>query len=174
MALDAGKGYRALRRGRYSESNADYFLTFCSDQRQRGLEKPILLTALVQEMVKMQSASIWFLRCFVIMPDHVHLLVQLGDVLPLGKCIARFKSKTSPSLRSEGMKWQSGYFDRHLRPQEDRRPYFLYVYLNPYRAGLLATEAQWPGFGCGQEDCEWFMTCLREGLPEPEWLAGLP
>ena len=43
-----------------------------------------------------------------------------------------------------------------------------------YRAGLLIAESSWPGFRCGQQDAEWFMPCLHAGLPEPEWLTGLP
>jgi REP element-mobilizing transposase RayT len=108
------------------------------------------------------------------MPDHIHLLIQLGDVLSLGKCIARFKSKTVAALRLEGMAWQPGYFDHRLRSREDRRPYFIYIYLNPYRAGLLLAESVWPGFLCGVQDAQWFMPYLSNGLPEPEWLAGLP
>jgi hypothetical protein len=74
-------------------------------------------------------------------------------------------------LRSEGLRWQRGYFDHRLRPDEDRLPVFLYLYLNPYRAGLLATSDLWSGYYCRPDDWAWFAPLTDEGSPMPEWLA---
>lgn len=174
MALEPGKGYRALRRGRYSAEGVEYFLTFCTQSRAPGIDRPALAVALFAEIEKMEDESIWTLQCGVIMPDHIHLLVRLGEKLPLGRAIARLKGKTAAALKPHLLGWQAGYFDRRIRPFEDRLPYFLHIYLNPYRAGLLALGAQWPAFRCGEIEKEWFMPLLSTGIPKPEWLSWLP
>ena len=122
----------------------------------------------------MESEGVWSLRCVAIMPDHIHLLFQLGDKLPLGKAIARLKSKTHAPLQKRNLRWQKGYFEYTMRSQEDRLPLFLYIYLNPYKAALISAGDIWPWFECGQEDKAWFSGFLHEGLPEPEWVINLP
>lgn len=174
MTLDPSKGYRALRHGRHSESGGKYFITFCSEHRQTGLTSDTVGRAIVAQIHQMESEAIWSLRCAVLMPDHVHLFFQLGEKLPLGKVIARLKSKSADPLKACGLRWQAGYFEHHMRPKEDPLPVFLYVYLNPYKAGLLSADKPWPWFVCGEADQEWFTGYLDKGLPEPAWLADLP
>ncbi|MFZ5495155.1 MAG: hypothetical protein ACOZE5_07430 [Verrucomicrobiota bacterium] len=48
-----------------------------------------------------------------------------------------FKGRLTPALRNHGLKWQEGFYDHQIRESEDLLPVFLYIYLNPYRAGLL-------------------------------------
>lgn len=122
----------------------------------------------------METDSVWLSRCAVVMPDHIHLLVQLADRLTLGKAVARLKSKSAASLKAVGIRWQDGYYEHQMRPKEDRLPVFLYIYLNPYRAALLPSQETWPWFVCCEADREWFIPMLDQGLPEPAWLADLP
>lgn len=122
----------------------------------------------------MQNDGLWIVRCATIMPDHLHLLIELRAELTLGKAVARIKSRTAAALRSANLAWQSGYFDHRLRPGESALPYFHYIYLNPYRAKLIATGTEWPWFFCGSEDRAWFLPLLDQGQPLPEWLADLP
>ena len=174
MPLHPTQGYQSLRRGRVSEAGFDYFITFCTADRSHGLSDSKIAEAMLAECRAMQADAVWTLRCGTVMPDHLHLLITLGNKVPLGKAVARLKSRTSALLRAAGLTWQSGYFDHRLRPHEDILPYFLYTYLNPYRAGLISHESEWPWLACKPEDREWFMPLLNHGLPEPEWLMGLP
>jgi REP element-mobilizing transposase RayT len=174
MPLDLTKGYQALRRGRHSTPGASYFITFCTADRATGLTGIQVGQAIQGEWHVMENDGQWIVRCATIMPDHLHLLIELGAKLTLGKAVARIKSRTAAALRSANLAWQSGYFDHRLRPGESALPYFHYVYLNPYRAKLMATDAEWPWFFCGPEDRAWFMPHLDRGLPLPEWLADLP
>jgi hypothetical protein len=69
------------------------------------------------------------------------------------------------------LKWQKGFFDHRLRDGEDRLPVFLYIFLNPYRAGLTAQNASSPGYHCAADDWAWFEALTKEGCAFPEWLA---
>lgn len=174
MPLDPNKGYRSLLRGRHSVVGAEYFITFCTESRRAGLAAEPVATRILAENCCMVAEGVWIARCAVIMPDHVHLLVRLGDRLALGRAVARLKSKSTAALNAFGLAWQDGYHEHRLRRHDSPLPLFLYVYLNPYRAGLLSVEASWPWFLCGESDRQWFMPMLDKGLPEPTWLADLP
>jgi putative transposase len=174
MPLDPTKGYRLLLKGRHSQVGAEYFITFCTEDRQVGLETETVASRILAELDHMELNGVWVARCAVVMPDHVHLLVQLGEKLSLGKAVARLKSRSSLLLKGIGVRWQPGFHEHRLRPQENRLPLFLYIYLNPYRARLVPTDASWPWFVCGDRDREWFLPMLNKGLPEPAWLSELP
>jgi len=170
---DPLKGRIALRRGRVSNPGREYFLTVCTDRRRVGLTTSTVAGAIFDELRGMETDGIWLQRCAVVMPDHLHLLVVLGGRLSLGQAVARLKAKTKPVLQTanEELKWERDFFDRLLRPEEDRIAIFLYLFLNPYRAGLCQRNDHWPSYQCRNEDWEWFQNYLETDLPCPEWLA---
>lgn len=171
MLRNPAKGHAALRRGRVSTPNAAYFLTVCTDHRAAGLTEPPIASRILDEMRAMQAGGVWSVRCAVIMPDHSHLLIELGAKLSLEKAVSRLKAKTSAALRRNGMAWERGFFDHRLRVGDDVLDVFLYIYLNPYRAGLTERTQQWPWFLCRPDDWVWFRNFLDADRPPPEWLA---
>lgn len=170
MALNPLRGHAALRRGRFSQAHADYFLTICTQARHDGLTAPSVARAILDEIHAMSADGAWAVQSAVVMPDHLHLLIALGERLALAKAVQRLKAKTSAALRSAGSSWERGFFDRQLRPDDDRLPIFLYIYLNPYRAGLLQKSAKWPHYYCRSEVWAWFRDMLDADRPYPEWL----
>lgn len=174
MTLDPSKGYRALRHGRHSQGGLEYFVTFCTEHRRPGLASELVAAGIIAEIQRMGIEGVWNMRCAVVMPDHVHLFFQLGEILTLGRTIARLKSKSIAQLKAGDLHWQEGYFEHRLRPEEDPLPIFIYIYLNPYKADLLPVNARWPWYLCRKEDMDWLASYLDQGLPEPAWLADLP
>jgi REP element-mobilizing transposase RayT len=171
MAFNALHGHSALRRGRNSETSANYFLTVCTANQQTGLIGPEISKVIWSEITFLEIDQSWQMRCAVLMPDHLHVLIRLGERLSLGQTIQRLKAKTSSALRTASLNWERGFFDRKLRPDEPLLPVFLYVYLNPYRANLCKPSESWPEYRCGKDDWAWFCTQLTQNLPFPEWLA---
>jgi len=170
MTLDRGKGHAALRRGRFSKASAEYFLTLCTDGKRPGLATPEVSTAILGEMQAMAADGTWTLSCGVVMPDHLHMLIKPGERLPLEKAVQRLKAKTSADLRSERLAWERGFFDRLVRPNDDRLAVFRYIYLNPYRSALLAASDRYAHYYCHPEEWGWFRGLLHEERPVPEWL----
>lgn len=171
MPSDPAKDHAALRRGRVSTPNAVYFLTVCTERRAAGLTDPQVASRILGEMQAMQTDDVWSVRCAVIMPDHAHLLIELGAKLSLEKAVSRLKAKPSAGLRAAGLGWERGFFDHRLRADDDRLDVFLYVFLNPYRAGLCAGTESWPWFYCHPDDWAWFRDYLNADRPPPDWLA---
>ncbi|HUR57959.1 MAG TPA: transposase [Opitutaceae bacterium] len=165
---DPHKGHAARRRGRYSEPNREYYLTIGTDGKRCGLTSRPAAEAILEECRAMDADATWKLRCGVVMPDHLHLLIVLGERLSLGKCVARLKSKTAAALGP--LNWERGFFDHYVLPEKDHLSLFLYIFLNPYREGLCAHSARWPWYYCRPEDWAWFNGLLDEERPDPRWL----
>ncbi|MDI1320394.1 MAG: transposase [bacterium] len=123
------------------------------------------------EAGRLDQEAAWTLRTGVAMPDHVHLLVEVSSLPGLAGVVRLFKGRLAPTLRKAGLKWQPAYFDHRRRPDEDRLPVFLYIYLNPYRAKLHSEKQTWPGYFCSQGDWRWFGPLTSQSCPIPEWLA---
>ena len=165
-----GKGHEALRRGRWSESDAEYFLTICTSQHLGGLTAPNLLAAVLGQLETLEAEQIWQVRTATVMPDHVHLLIALGKSAELSGSIRLFKGRLAPALRSDGLRWERGYYDHRMRSDGDRLPFFLYIFLNPYRENLTTIGQPWPGYVCADRDWSWFGTLTDKACPFPEWL----
>jgi putative transposase len=163
-------GYAALRRFRESKSGAEYFLTINLARRGSGLERPALTAAVIGQWDKLEAENHWSVRSATVMPDHLHLLVRLGGSISLQESIKLLKGRLSPCLRAGLLRWQDGFYEHQLRPVDDVQAVLLYIYLNPYRAGLISEAETWPGYRCRPEDLEWFGQLTKGSVPHPEWL----
>ena len=170
MPHDPLHGHSALRRGRFSQSGGGYFLTICTADKATGLTDTAIADTILNEAKAMSADGTWSLRCAVVMPDHSHLLIELGSRLSLAKAVQRLKAKTSATLRSAKLQWERGFFDRKLRIDDELLPLFLYIYLNPYRAGLLTSAQSWASYFCCEADWSWFKEQLDQERPIPAWL----
>ncbi len=104
------------------------------------------------------------------MPDHLHLLVRLTGNLGIARCIARLKSKTRPHLSVHDLAWQPNFYEHRLRPDDAIEEVVRYIFLNPYRAGVVSIDAPYRWFWLGTEDAVWFKPGTNHGRPFPEWL----
>ncbi|MCU0548396.1 MAG: transposase [Leptolyngbya sp. Prado105] len=89
----------------------------------------------------------------VVMPDHVHLIVQ-----PLLKTESKFWSlseimksmkgysakKIAAAMNHIGVVWQDERYDRIVRDAHEFENFWNYIRLNPVRAGLSETPEQYP------------------------------
>jgi len=133
---------RRLRLGRSSEPGRVYFITICARNRL-----PIFAdTFRARTASRISDAGdTWGsakVLAWVVMPDHWHGLIELGNE-PLPRVVARFKSSVTRSLRV-GAVWQRGYVDCALRRDRDLRYAARYLIANPVRAGLAHTVGGYP------------------------------
>ncbi|MBN3862426.1 transposase [Pseudomonas frederiksbergensis] len=136
-----------LRIGRYSEPGRIYLLTVVVHDRQ-----PVFydwrMGRLVAQQLRQAQEEHWadFLT-WVVMPDHMHCLVQLRDKT-LAELMCRIKSRSSlavnQALGRSGRLWQKGYHDRAVRREEDVKSLARYVVANPVRAGLVTRVHDYP------------------------------
>jgi leucyl-tRNA synthetase len=86
----------------------------------------------------------YFLHSYVVMPNHVHVLVTLPKDAEIEKTMHSWKSFTAKEINklrgSEGPVWQREYYDRIIRDEEHFANVFEYIQKNPERAKLRAGE----------------------------------
>ncbi|GAB1233613.1 hypothetical protein UT5_00060 [Ferrigenium sp. UT5] len=85
---------------------------------------------------------------WVLMPDHVHWLLQLGERDTLSKVVGRMKSAcgrhVNIALSRTGAVWAKAFHDHGLRNDEDVQAVARYVVANPLRAGLVSDLGNYP------------------------------
>ena len=88
------------------------------------------------------------LLAWVVMPNHVHVLVQPHDEWSVSAIVHTWKSFTAHAanrlLNRSGPFWQADYFDRFIRDEEHFRSTLTYIEDNPVKARLCAHPADWP------------------------------
>ncbi len=89
----------------------------------------------------------YLLHAWCIMPNHVHVLVEVADGFTLSTILHSWRSytahKANKILCRTGEFWQSEYFDRFIRNTEHLCKTIEYIFGNPDKAGLV--EWKWRG-----------------------------
>ena len=141
-------GHVALRRGRVSLPGQVYLVTFAAEARRRLFAR--FWTGAVASAA-LADPRIWRdarLLAWVLMPDHWHGVVQLGERDSLGRVVQRLKANSARRVRYEAdvhcRVWARGYHDHALRQEEGVREAARYVVGNPIRAGLVDRVADYP------------------------------
>ncbi|HEX8149939.1 MAG TPA: transposase [Pyrinomonadaceae bacterium] len=88
------------------------------------------------------------LAAWVVMPNHVHLLLTPLSGYTLSSIMHSFKSYTAGEanklLRRRGALWQEEYFDRYIRDARHYAQTVAYIEANPVKAGLCLLPEDWP------------------------------
>ena len=95
------------------------------------------------------------LMAWVVMPNHVHVLIWVYEGSPLGKIVQSWKSYTGrrrPSwgsalpgvVETRASLWMRAYWDRSIRNDRHFRAAVEYVHSNPVRARLVNNPKDWP------------------------------
>jgi REP element-mobilizing transposase RayT len=134
--------YDYLLTGRYSSAGQVYFVTTVTAGRVPIFEDFHSARCVIREMQQAHTAGLVNSLAWVLMPDHLHWLFQLGDFDALAQVMQRFKGRTARALNAmssgHSSVWQNGYHDHALRKEEDVRGVARYLAANPLRAGLVA------------------------------------
>ena len=141
-------GHVALRRGRASLPGQVYLVTFATEARRRLFAR---FWAGAVASAALADARLWRdarLLAWVLMPDHWHGVVQLGERDPLDRVVQRLKANSARRVRREAdvhsRVWARGYHDHALRQEEGVREAARYVVGNPVRAGLVERVGEYP------------------------------
>ncbi len=174
MSWHAPRRTADLRKGRVSLPGARYFVTCAAVRPCATLVTPACAAAIRAGLDQLINAVDIVPICATIMPDHMHAVFVLTGRLPVGRVMGKFKSLSRVALAAHQAEWQRGFFEHRLRPGERTDPYARYLFLNPYRAGLLPRMAVWPHWMTGSVPIE-FQNMLDEGrYPPEEWLEMEP
>ena len=87
------------------------------------------------------------LRAWCLMPNHVHVLVQVTTV-PMAGFVQSWKGYTgrecNEALGRKGGFWADDYWDTYMRDEEQERATVRYIESNPVKARLVPAAKDWP------------------------------
>jgi len=132
--------YNDLRKGRYSETNRIYFVTTVTYKRKPLFNSLYSARIVIQTMKQLDNDEIVDSLSWVVMPDHLHWLIQLSDEYTLPDVIKRLKAvsaqRLNKQLNRKGPIWQPYYHDHSISKEENLKKIARYIVTNPIRAGL--------------------------------------
>jgi REP element-mobilizing transposase RayT len=106
------------------------------------------IATLVEENWKHFDNQRYRLLAWVVMPNHVHVLIKILEGFPLDQIIKSWKSYTAleanKRLNRNGRFWYPDYFDRFIRDQNHFGAVVRYIHNNPVKAGLVDSPELWP------------------------------
>ena len=163
---NTGKSYFQKRRSRYDEPNQARELTFSCYRRFQFLSRDRTRQWFVDALGAARSNCPFDLWAYVIMPEHVHLLVyprepgmKLGSVVgeikeEVGRKAIRYLTEHAPQWlpritvregkRTRRRFWQpGGGFDRNAFELETIHKMIDYIHANPVRRGLVERAEDW-------------------------------
>ena len=143
-----GKGTESLRFGRRSIEQQVYHITTVTKNRTPRFSSLLAARCVVRAMKRIQESRIADTWAFVIMPDHVHWILQLQQQSTLAACVGSMKSQSAMLLRNRWVShettWQRGFYDRAIRRHDDLVAIARYLVANPLRAGLVSSLGDYP------------------------------
>jgi putative transposase len=148
-----------------------FFITFCTVRRRKILANTRTHNAFVGYAKRALDHNVAVGR-YVIMPDHIHLIVAGDREFDLGMWVRGLKrvvaaaviggrhsrnsaaetAATTPTAVATTFSpvgklpslWERGFFDHSIRNSESYAQKWDYVRENPVRAGLVSREEDWP------------------------------
>ena len=141
-------GLRQLRKGRTSISGQIYLVTTITHER-RPIFEDLFLGRVIVSCLKYESeAGRANTLCYVVMPDHLHWLLDLTGKSSLSRIVHNVKSQSARRInasRGHGAAvWQRGFYDRAIRSDEDLPMIARYLVANPQSAGIVKSCREYP------------------------------
>jgi putative transposase len=102
---------------------------------------------LIRCMLDYRDRGAYLLHEFVVMPNHLHLLLTPGGETSLEKAMQFIKGGSSHQIHHQRENkiqiWSSGFHEATVRDMEDFEARRHYVRMNPVEAGLAAQAQDW-------------------------------
>jgi putative transposase len=131
---------------RYQQCGCFHFVTFSCYRRQPRLGGAAAYGVLERELESVRLRYGFAVAGYVLMPEHVHLLVGEPQRSALSVALQVLKQQTSRKLKAPGEVrfWQRRYSDFNVWSEEKRIEKLRYIHRNPVARGLVARPEDWP------------------------------
>jgi putative transposase len=125
-----------------------YFVTTKTAQNISVFQVKDVADIVPAKMLEYRSKGNYLLHDFVLMPNHLHLILTPADCLTLEKCMQLVKGGSSHEIhRVRGSKmqiWQSGFHESRVTDSSDYRKKADYIRFNPVAVNLVQRPELWP------------------------------
>ena len=125
-----------------------YFVTTDAWQKRSVFQVREIAEIVVSRLSECRNKGDYLLHEFVLMPNHLHLMLTPGKSTTLERAMQLIKGGSSRVIhkqRGHNMKvWQPGFHEGTIRDSQDYLTKMSYIHMNPVRAGLAERPEQWP------------------------------
>ena len=128
---------------RYQQMGHLHFVTFCCYRRHAYLEAATVRDLFEDALERIRRRYEIQVAGYVVMPEHVHLLVSEPGKGSLAVGIQALKLSVA-RRRERRPFWQARYYDFNVFTESKRIEKLEYMHWNPVRRGLVETMEQWP------------------------------
>ena len=130
---------------RYQTEGHYHFITFSCYRRLPYLVDDHSRVVFEEALEALRRRHQFFLFGYVLMPEHVHLLLTEPGLRPLATTLSVLKGETSKILKGERSQfWQTRYYDFNVLTQSKFVEKPRYIHRNPVERGLVAKAEDWP------------------------------
>ena len=164
-------------RTRYQQTGEFHFLTFSCYRRRPYLSTVAAMELFEDALERVRLRYLFAVAGYVVMPEHVHLLLNEPRRALLSKAIQALKLSVSVRSR-EGPFWQAHYYDFNVTTQKKFVEKLRYIHRNPVVRGLVVKPEDWKWSSyrhyqtgvCGTVEIESEWTAQQRGWQLPEWM----
>ncbi|MFH1335137.1 MAG: transposase [Candidatus Zixiibacteriota bacterium] len=124
-----------------------YFVTTVVKDREKILLNEKICSLVLEDLKFYRMKYKFKLHGYVIMPDHLHLLMSLSEDGNVSRIMHDFKShiaqETNITLKRSGAFWQEGFYDHIIRDERDFIKKVDYIHKNPLTSGLVKDPSEY-------------------------------
>jgi len=129
---------------RYQTFGHDHFVTFSCYHRLPYLDNDHARTVFLETLERLRLRHHFYVFGYVLMPEHVHLLLSEPPEMPLSGIFRALKTQTSKQLKGDRPRfWQLNYYDFNVFTQPKFTEKLRYMHRNPVKRGLIEKPEDW-------------------------------
>ena len=126
-----------------------YFFTMVTKFRKPLFQDPSLCYFFMAGVEKIKSRYPFDLDAYVILPDHIHLLISLpAGMRDYSNIIKEVKKSVTKEIRKhldqpDLVVWQDRFWEHTIRDERDMKTHYDYIHYNPVKHGYVESAYQW-------------------------------
>ena len=131
---------------RYQQTRQLHFITFSCYHRAPFLDTLNARNTFIQSLERTRRWYGFYVVGYVVMPEHVHLLISEPERSSLHVALQMLKQIVSRKLRrklADHPFWQPRYYDFNVWSERKRMEKLRYIHNNPVKRGLVANPEEW-------------------------------
>ncbi|HWW15979.1 MAG TPA: transposase [Candidatus Dormibacteraeota bacterium] len=145
-----------MKPGRPFSPPGTYFVTFLTFHRRKLFVVEIYVRLFLKTLYRYRREGRYTLHAFVVMPEHVHLLLTPANDVTIERAVQLIKGAYSHELGTiigrDRELWQRGFTDHRIRESVDFMHHQNYIHSNPVERHLVLEPSEYrycsafPGF----------------------------
>jgi putative transposase len=131
---------------RFQETREPHFLTFSCYRRRPKFDNDTARSEFVSALERVRQNYELCVYAYVVMPEHVHLLINEPQHNTLAQAIKSLKQGVARriALRAKDSFWEARYYDFNVWSERKFVEKIRYIHRNPVDRGLVAKPEDWP------------------------------